>query len=148
LAAEKAKTRTHARFPYPEREPGRPQRADTSPPQRPRATFHVKMTNTRRLSSADFRKMRPVRRAQGDFFSLAIAPRTAGPAWACVVSKKVSKKAVTRNLVKRRCRSVLAKELKNFREPLALILSAKKAAAEASFSDIRDEIRRLIDRIS
>jgi len=104
------------------------------------------MNTGHRLSSADFRALRPTRRLQGSLFALSIAPREKGPAWATVVSKKVSKKAVARNLVKRRCRSILATELKKFREPRALIFTAKRGAAEASFSETKKDIETLLER--
>ena len=110
-----------------------------------RAFLH-NMTAGRRLSSADFRTLRPSKRVQGTLFSLSIAVREAGAAWAVVVSKKVSRKAVARNLVKRRSRSVLARELKKFDEPRALILTAKRGAAEATFAETKKDIETLLDR--
>ena len=98
-----------------------------------------------RLSSADFRRLRPSRRLSGEFFSLSIAS-SEGRAlkWACVVSKKVSARAVVRNRVKRLCRSALQPLLKNRSEPLALVFHAKRPAAEASFADIQRDVERLL----
>jgi ribonuclease P protein component len=99
-----------------------------------------------RITSADFKTLRPTKRIQGAVFSLSIASRQQGPAWAVVVSKKISKKAVARNLVKRRCRSVLTYELKKFREPRALVFTAKRGAAEATFLDTKKDIETLLER--
>ncbi len=104
------------------------------------------MTTSHRLSTADFKKLRPSRRINGEFFSLSIAPYVTGLKWACVVSKKVSAKAVTRNLVKRRCRNVLRIELKNVRKPLALVFQTRRGAAQATFTEIEKDVRTLIER--
>jgi len=105
------------------------------------------MKTTRRISGADFRSLRPARRINGALFSLSITPISQpSPKYACVVSKKVSTKAVDRNLIKRRCRSVLQSELKHSVEPVALVLQAKRAAAQASFADIKHEIKTLLSR--
>lgn len=104
------------------------------------------MTSSYRLSSADFKKIRPARRLNGTFFTLSLAPHPRGLKWACVVSKKVSPKAVLRNLIKRRCRSVVQKTLSTIHEPLALVFLAKRGAAEASFSELKQDLEALLGR--
>jgi ribonuclease P protein component len=146
VAAEKAETRADAWIPYPERLAHRSPGACTPPPQGPRAHLGLIMTTSHRLSSADFRTIRPRQRVNGIFFALSIAPHPRGLKWACVVSKKVSVKAVTRNLVKRRCRSALSSELKTFNEPLALVFHAKRGAVGATFAEIEKDVRALIRR--
>ncbi len=56
-----------------------------------------------------------------------------------VVGKAVSKKAVERNLVKRRISSLVRPLLK--KAPLGVTIIAHKGAAEASFDALRAEIR-------
>jgi len=103
------------------------------------------MNNTR-LSSADFRKFRPARRVNGDFFSVSLATDAAGPKWACVVSKKVSTKAPVRNLVKRRTRALLRVELEKFAQPVSIVFQAKRGAGEASFAQLKEDVRKLLER--
>lgn len=92
--------------------------------------------------------MRP-RRYSGVYVSLSVAalPQATRSRVACVVSKKVSLRAVVRNRIKRRCREALAPLLKSVRRPLALVCNAKREAVEASFAEIRDDIARLVMRI-
>ena len=104
------------------------------------------MKQPHRLSSADFRKFRPARRVNSDFFTLSIARDSAGPKWACVVSKKVSVKAPIRNLVKRRTRSILHSSLRALHEPLALVFQAKRGAQVATFAQLKSDLERLLGR--
>ena len=104
------------------------------------------MSAPHRLSSADFRVLRPYKRIAGEFFTLSLAPHAAGLKWTCVVSKKVSPKAVARNAVKRRCRSVLQSQLKRMKEPIALVFYAKRAAAQAPIADVKKDLETLLGR--
>src|SRR3989338_7749115 len=61
-----------------------------------------------------------------------------------VVPKRVSLSAVVRNRIKRRCRAALTPLLKGARSPMALIFTAKREAAAASFAELCDDIERLI----
>lgn len=97
------------------------------------------------LSHEEIARLPRGRRIAGRFFSLSIAPLPSGPAKiSCVVSKKVSLKAVERNVVKRRCREAARTDLKTIEQPLALIFHAKKGAAQASFAEIRQDIEKLL----
>ena len=58
-----------------------------------------------------------------------------------VVSKAVGG-AVQRNLVKRRLRAVMAEDLTELPPGSAVVVRALPAAAEASFSDLRSDLRR------
>lgn len=58
-----------------------------------------------------------------------------------VVSKAVGG-AVQRNLVKRRLRAVMAEDLAELPPGAAVVVRALPAAAEASFSDLRSDLRR------
>lgn len=105
------------------------------------------MTALFRLGSAAFKEFRPARRFSGTFFSLAVAPSRDGKTrFACVVSKKVSPKAVVRNTVKRRARAA-ANEAARGASPVTLVLTAKHPAASAGYSDIKADIGALFGRI-
>ena len=99
-----------------------------------------------RLSGEEIRKLSG-KRIHGTFFSLLVAPIQGDYAKrACVVSKKVSAKAVDRNSVKRRCRNALAKRMPNAKKPLALVFYAKREARDAKFSDIERDVGSLLAR--
>ena len=99
-----------------------------------------------RLTGEEIRALKG-KRIAGKYFSLLVAPATATfPKCACVASKKVSLKAVERNTIKRRCRSVLQKSLSRVASPLSLVFYAKREALDASFSEIREDIDALIAR--
>ena len=83
----------------------------------------------------------------GDFFTLSIAPSPSGLRWGCVVSKKVAAKAAARNTLKRRVRAILAPQLKKGAPPLALVFQAKRAAAGASFAELKRDLSALVARI-
>lgn len=98
-----------------------------------------------RLTRADFAGMRGFKRLHGRFFSLSFGELPGrGPGAACVVSKKVAARAVERNRIKRRCRSVLGR-LMHAASPV-FVLIAKKGAGEASFADVSADIESLIAR--
>ena len=89
--------------------------------------------------------MRPARRIHGAFFTLSIAAHPEpGKRYACVVSKKVATHAVDRNLVKRRCRHAL-RALVIPSRPLALVFSAKKSARDATYHEIAEDIKKLLN---
>jgi len=103
------------------------------------------MPKAHRLTREDFSSRPPTRRLHGALFSLSASPRASGGAkFACVVSKKVALKAHDRNLLKRRCREAARTYLKHLKAPLALVAQAKKQAVGASFADIREDIKNLI----
>lgn len=109
------------------------------------------MPRKRSLARADFLRSAGVRtrRLHGAFFSLSVLdlPRGArGPTSACVVSKKVSPKAVERNLIKRRCREAVRGLILKRNEQLALVFYAKREALRATFTDIRNDTASLLER--
>ncbi len=119
------------------------------------------MPKKRRLSRAHFVALKGARRIHGTLFTLSVAPLPeadpplagAVPAgrqgkFACVVSKKVSAKAVDRNRIKRRCRESVRAFLSTFREPLALVFTAKRVAGDASSADIAEDVRKLLIRVA
>ena len=62
-----------------------------------------------------------------------------------VVSKAVGN-AVTRNLVKRRLRHLVAERLEGLPDHALLVVRAQPAAATASYDDLGREVDRLLDR--
>lgn len=71
------------------------------------------------------------------------------PRFACVVSKKVAKRAVDRNLIKRRGREAVRDALKkSAAAPASYVFYAKKEALGAPYRDIAAEIRKLLSGIS
>ena len=84
------------------------------------------------------------RKKHGTLFSLSVhASASATARGSVAVSKKVSPKAAKRNLIKRRARAILAPHLKQMR-PGAYVLSAKAAAAQASYAQMRSDIDSLM----
>lgn len=64
---------------------------------------------------------------------------------AFVVSKKVSLKASVRNLLKRRMKAASLPAVRAI-GPLALVLTAKKEAADAPFAAVRADIVALLEK--
>lgn len=89
------------------------------------------------------------RRVHGLLFSLAISPLAQGETttkFACVVSKKVSPKAVERNRIKRRCREA-ARAFMSDDSPRALVFVAKRTARDATSGDLTRDIESLLKKI-
>jgi ribonuclease P protein component len=100
------------------------------------------------LTRADFKHTHHFRRIIGEYFSLSFGhlPGRSSPGAAVVVSSKAAPRAVDRNRIKRRCRSLLYEYLrKNLRS--TVILYAKKGAATTSFADLKKDIERLLAKI-
>lgn len=60
-----------------------------------------------------------------------------------IISKKISKKAVDRNKIKRRLMEVLGKNLDKFKKGKRVLFLIKKEALKASINDFEKEIERL-----
>ena len=147
LPAKKAQTRPRARIPQPHAHYERPQHAHAPSPQGSCSPLGL-MPHKSRLSHAEMASQRGAKRLQGNLFSLSTFSLSGGDAkFTCVVSKKVAQKAVDRNRLKRQCREVVRPLMKRVQHPLALVLTAKKSAATAPFSAIREDIERLIQSL-
>jgi ribonuclease P protein component len=100
-----------------------------------------------RLSGEEIRHLSG-KRMHGKLFSLLVAPISGTHAkFACVVSKKTAARAVDRNKIKRRCRSVLAAHAQSVQKPVALVFYAKSAVKEASFADTKRDIDQLLSKV-
>ncbi len=104
------------------------------------------MPRKHRLTRADLASLPQPRRTHGEFLSLSISegPFTE-PRFACVVSKKVSLRAVDRNRVKRRVRASLAPIIPLITEPRAFVLVAKAKSRDATYQEIDQDVRRVIE---
>jgi ribonuclease P protein component len=101
------------------------------------------MPKKNRLSGAEIRRIRSPRRVHGALFSLSVAPGELREArFACVVSKKVAAKAVVRNSIKRRCRDILSREMRELPAG-SYILYAKKGAVTARYQDLSEDMSKL-----
>lgn len=80
------------------------------------------------------------------FFVLRARPNpAAGPRWGFAVSKRVSKRAVDRNRLRRLLAEAVAAQ--GGHVPAAdYVVNAKSRALEASYSDLRDAIRGSVQR--
>ena len=61
-----------------------------------------------------------------------------------VISKKISKRAVDRNKIKRRMCEVLVKKLDKFKPGTKIVFLAKKSLLGAKIGEIEEEIEKLI----
>lgn len=87
------------------------------------------------------------RKISTPFFSLLWGRgRGEGPRFGFVVSKKIDKRAVVRNKIKRRLAQALLSSLSKIRPEVWLIFLAKKSLREKNFKEIRKEIDRVLKR--
>ncbi len=145
LPAQEAQARKDARLSCPLKEPHRQEHAEAPPPQGPRAPLHL-MPKRSRLTGAELRRLTGARRIHGAFFSVATSPAQGRAKVTVTVSKKVSPKAVERNLIKRRAKAALSPLLQHFPAG-AYIFTARPVAREASFAALRTDIQSLARKI-
>ena len=85
---------------------------------------------------------------RGKLFSVHAFPNEhSTPRLGLSVSRKVGN-AVTRNAVRRRLREVFQSCVSGLSENLDLVVSAKPAASEATFEELREEFCKSLGRIS
>ncbi len=65
-----------------------------------------------------------------------------------IISKKISKKAVDRNKIKRRLTEVLARNLENFETGKRILFLAKKEVLEVKPEEIKEELGKIFPRIN
>lgn len=100
---------------------------------------------TNRINREDFEKvMKKGGFLNSTFFSLRFLKNPLNTThFGVVVSKKVSKTAVSRNKIRRRAYSILRKNIKN---PYFSILIAKKGVEKAEFSEVQADIIKLLEK--
>ena len=103
---------------------------------------------TRLTDSPEFeRAYRQGTSFRGRLFSLHAFPNEIGiPRLGLSVSKKVGN-AVTRNAVRRRLKEVFYSTIERIPGSFDLVVSAKPAAAEASFEELNQEFLRALGKI-
>ena len=74
-------------------------------------------------------------------------PESARPRIGITITKKVDKRAVKRNLLRRRVREIFRISYENFCVPLEVVVIAKQGAIELDPESIRDEIFYLFRKI-
>jgi ribonuclease P protein component len=63
-----------------------------------------------------------------------------------VISKKISKRAVDRNKIKRRMGEILVKKIEKFKPGTKIVFLAKKSLLGAKIEEIEEEVNKIIDR--
>lgn len=103
---------------------------------------------TRLTDSPEFdRVYRQGKAYRGRFFSVHAFPNELGhPRLGLSVSRKVGG-AVTRNTVRRRLREVFYASVGDEQGGVDFVISARPAAAEASFQDLKEEFGRALHRL-
>jgi ribonuclease P protein component len=96
--------------------------------------FKTLFTKGRRVDSAFFRIS-----ARRNFL--------AHPRFAFIVSGSVEKRAVRRNLVRRRAREWIRKNMESFREPVDLAILFKKEALASTKKRFYEELESAINRV-
>lgn len=109
------------------------------------------MPAVNRLSHAEieFVLKQRTRRINGALFTLVIGtlPLSNTPKIACIVSRKISTKAVIRNRIKRHCREAVRPLFDTLLSSTVILFYAKKESRNASFEDIKKDTKMLIDKI-
>lgn len=97
----------------------------------------------RRLKKEDFKSIKNVfkKSYHSPDFSLKVAFFDSRPSrFAVIASLLVSKKATTRNKLKRRVKAIILKHIDKFRDNCANIVYAQKNAANLSFKGTEEEL--------
>ena len=87
----------------------------------------------------------PLQRLTGIHASILLFPIEKGFKMACIISKKVFKRAVDRNLVKRRVRSIFFTYRTTV--PFLITVYPKKTALTISYSELEKELRELLLKV-
>jgi len=81
----------------------------------------------------------------GPLFSLLVLKeKSAGPKFAFIVSKKIDKRAVVRNKIRRRLAEAVRQILPKISANLKVIFLARPRLKEAKFKDIIRELKRMV----
>ena len=106
------------------------------------------MPRNKRLTRADLSLLlkAKTRRVNGQYFTLSVLPRLEekGSKVTCVVSKKVARRAVDRNTIKRRAREAMRPILEQITTPAFFMLYAKREALGAISQEITQDVKKLL----
>lgn len=103
-----------------------------------------------RLSRLDFSHFRAQKRVSSPHVTVTIglvAGRTCS-GFATVVSKKVVRRAVERNRIKRRIRAIFRDLIHAIPDPFVCIVHAKTGAGRLSYHELRIEVEDLVRKMS
>ena len=148
LSAQKAQTSSRPRFYEAFENTHGPRALDTQASEGPGAPVNITRMSTKRLTRSGLAQLQRagVRRLHGAYFSLVAAPLAESKVskFTCAVSVKASRKAVERNLVKRRCREAVRGTLAKVKRPLGLAFYAKREAVQAQYVELARDIEKLV----
>lgn len=104
-----------------------------------------------RLTRAEFSKLlaQKPHRGVGKYVSLSVyrpAWCTKGQKFGFVVPKKAISRAVDRNLIERRLREVIRAQVSQVPIGYVIILGVKKEARDATFDELRRDVKTLLER--
>ncbi|NMB48726.1 ribonuclease P protein component [Candidatus Kuenenbacteria bacterium] len=75
------------------------------------------------------------------FFNVRVATLIVGPSrFGIVTSTNISKKAVARNLIKRRIRAIISKNLANIKDNLSITIHVKPASLNLDYPSLEKEL--------
>ena len=95
------------------------------------------LAKAKRLTTKDFKGSKPKIAYRGAFFDISLSPGTETK-FACIVSKKRIKRAVDRNLARRRIYTLL-KDI-NLSTPSLVFVYPTKAMLRAPFASLKEEL--------
>lgn len=100
----------------------------------------------RLVKNSDFtRVLHKGRYTSTQFFLLKYFPNNQPQSrFGFVISAKVSKKAVERNLLKRRLREIIKHNLKTIKDGYDVVFLAKKNAIQLTFAQLQNEVLKML----
>jgi ribonuclease P protein component len=102
------------------------------------------LPKSKRLTKEDFNEKRPKVFFRGELFDVAVVTLTTQKV-ACVTAKKTLKRAVDRNLIKRRLLSIIATT--KLPTPYSFVFYPKKNSQTAPFLRLQEEIKKAFDTL-
>lgn len=102
------------------------------------------LSKKKRFTKEDFEGKRPKVFFRSEIFDIAALTLTTQK-FACVTSKKTLKRAVDRNLIKRRIFSVIQEISPSFE--YSLVFYPKKSSPTLPYSQLREEIQKAFDTL-
>ena len=151
LSAEKAKTSKNPRFSRTNAYKNRPTRPEGPAQKRPKAAGLNMLQNIARLRTArDHGRVRRFGRQAGDHYLNVKALQTENnqTRLAIVVSKRVDRRAVARNRLKRQLRALVVRHHAGLRPNADIIILTRPAVASLSFETMGERLTALLRRLN